>query len=210
MKIIYVLLFSFLLISPLFSLTQQDEDNIAYLNELDTNIISTIDLLGVFNNTACNMIETIMGAEDFSRYLMDLTLECAAMRTIITETGDLAELQRDDAIRQVWDYIKPHAIEYTDIISKDADHKNQLLLDEQYITYQDKINKLRNSIIKEEKIIKKNHQITQKYLALHNQHFIYHLILDFIKDHQYLSCANRQYLVDLIEAVEEAISQSIK
>jgi hypothetical protein len=187
---------------------KQDKNNIAYIDEIDMNIDDTIELIGIFNDIANNMSNSVKGANEFSQYLMGLTLECSSMRKIISESIDLDDLEREWTIRIIWDFLKPHDIELISPISAKADKQNRIVLNELYTIYQDKINHLRKGILDEEKIIKKNNTITTRYLALHNSHFMYHLILGFIENHHYLSRSNRQYLINLIDAVEEAIIES--
>ncbi|MCF7918906.1 MAG: hypothetical protein K9N06_03210 [Candidatus Cloacimonetes bacterium] len=211
MKNTLLIICCLLLLVPAYPVSsQQNKNNIAFLDELDQNIISTIDLLSVFNNIAKNMDASIKDADKFSKYLLDLTMECSAMRSIIAQTQDCNDKEREIAIRLVFDYIKPHEIELNDLVNGGVDEINRKYLTDLEITYQEKINKLRNSLLEEEKIIQQKHMITSRYIALHNRHFIYHLILDFIENQQYLSRTNRQYLIDLIKAVEEGISQSLK
>ena len=209
MKKYLILIFCFVITFSAYAFPKkQDKDNIAYIDEIDLKISDTIELLGIFNNTANNMSNSVQGANDFSQYLMGLTLECSSMRKIISESIDLDDLEREWTIRLIWDFLKPHDIETVSSISAKADKQNRIVLNELYITYQDKINRLRKGIIDEEKIIKEKQTITQRYLALHNSHFMDHLILGFIEEQHYLSRSNRQYLINLIDAVEEAIEES--
>ena len=177
MKKYLILILCFLLALSAYAFPkQQDNDNIAYIDEIDLNISNTIELLGIFNDTANTMSNSVQGADEFSQYLMSLTLECSSMRKIISKSIELDDLEREWTIRLIWDFLKPHDIETMSGISKKADKQNKIVLNELYTTYQDKINRLRKGIIDEEKIIKEKQTITPRYLALHNSHFMYHLI----------------------------------
>lgn len=189
--------------------TKQDNNNLAYLDELDIRLINTIDLISAFNESMKGLVDNnVANAEDFSHFLMDLVLECSAMRKLITQTRDLDDFEREYSIPLLFDYIKPpDEISRHSSIAPDLDKRNRIKLNEMYIEYEDKLNRIRGSIIKEEEIIIQNRALTPKFVALHTRHFIYHLILDFVADHQYLSAPNRQYLIDIIEAVERGMNQ---
>ncbi len=55
--------------------TGQIKNNQLFLEELDKNILSTIQVLEAFNNNAQNLYD-IEGADYYRRFLMDMTLEC--------------------------------------------------------------------------------------------------------------------------------------
>lgn len=207
-----LILICLILISNCFALSnRQDNNNLAYLDELDVKIINTIDLISAFNETMQNLVYEVQNADEFSHYLMDLVIECSSIRKLIEESRDLDPLEREFAIPLLYDSIKPpYPVKRNNIVMPSADEKNRVKLNEMFITYQDKLNKLRGAIINEEKIIIKNGALSQRFVSLHNRHFIYHLILDFISDHQYLSAQNRQYLIDIIAAVEKGIADSVK
>ncbi len=188
---------------PLLAISdQQNKYNIAYLDELDLKLIDAAELIVTFNKTANNMKGSIEGAEDYSRYLLDLTLDISSLRKMINDSLLLDNAQRENTILMMMDQLKPEAIEVKDQVDKSQDMENIKYLDDRLPKLQEQLNKFRSAIIKEESNIATYRKITARYLSLQNRHFVYMLLSCFAQDHHYLSHTNRQFLAELLQSID--------
>ncbi len=189
--------------SPLLAVSvQQDNSNIDYLDELDLKLIDSAELIVTFNKTANNMKSSIEGAEDYSRYLLDLILDISSLRKMINESLQLDPDQRENTILMIFDQLKPEAIIAPNQVNQLQDLDNIKYLDERIPKIHDQLNKYKIDILKEENNIDTYGKITARYLSLQNRHFVYLLLYCFAQDHHYLSPVNRQFLTELIQSID--------
>lgn len=181
---------------------QQDQRNITYLDNLDLKLVDSIDIIIAFNKTAENMKGYIEGAEDFSEYLLALTIEISALRKLIQQSLDLDSDQREIIIRKIMEELKPDDIPVIKQIDSDKDLQNSKYLEQRLVKFNQQLYSYKAEIMKEENSISDSKKISQNYLGTHNRHFVYQLLYCFAMDYPLLSKTNRQFLVDLITAVD--------
>jgi len=203
MKYIVILTLILIFASSLFAVSdKQNNLNITYLDKLDLKLIESIDLILAFNKTAANMKGYIEGAEDFSEYLMGLTMEISTLRKMIQQSQDYDPQQREITIRNIMEELQPDKITAIDEIDKDLDKQNTKYLEQRLIKLNQQLNSYRAEIMKEEESISETQKISQKYLGIHNRHFVYQLLYCFTQDYPILSKTNRQFLKDLIITID--------
>ncbi|MDP8320977.1 MAG: hypothetical protein RAO94_01370 [Candidatus Stygibacter australis] len=203
MKIIAILTLILIITSSLYAVSdQQNKLNISYLDDLDLKLVDSIDLIIAFNKTAENMKGYIEGAEDFSEYLLALTMEISTLRKMIQQSQDLDPDQREITIRKIMEEMQPERIKVKENIDNDLDKQNSKYLEQRLVKLSQQLISYKTEIMKEENIISESQKISQNYLGTHNRHFVYHLLYCFALDYSILSKTNRQFLVDLITAVD--------
>ncbi|MCF7911777.1 MAG: hypothetical protein K9M99_04565 [Candidatus Cloacimonetes bacterium] len=180
----------------------QNKQNIIYLDNLDLSLIESIDLIVAFNKSATNMKGAVQGAEQFSKFLLDLTLELSSLRKTITESLEMDNDQRENTILAMMAELKPQTIEIQYNIDREQDISNSRYLEQRLIKLQNQLNSYRAEIIKTENSISQSKSIPNDFLNLHNRHFIYNLLLCFAQDYQLLSDTNKQFLTDLIQKID--------
>jgi len=203
MKLNLFLYLIILIVFPVFAISdQQNQNNLAYLDELDLRLVESIELITAFNEIAGNMKTDIQGAKEFSHFLFDLTMQTASIRKMIKESLDVVPDRREEIIRLIMAELKPQEIlPLKNILpNKDADNIN--FLERRILIMQNQINSYRSQIVAEENIILDEKVITTKYISLHNRHFIYSMLRNMTEIHHYLSPTNRQYLRDLIQSID--------
>jgi hypothetical protein len=198
-------LFIIILIGAILAAAQQDNNNIIYLDNLDNKLIDTIDMIVAFNKAANNMTGSIKGAQEFSGYLLDLTVDISSLRMMITESLDQTPAQRENTIRNIMAQIQPGNIEPQSNIDPNQDKDNIKYLDQRLPRLLNQLNSYRSKIIDEENTLIEKGAVTERYLSLHNRHFVYQILYSFMIDHRLLSPANRQFLVELIKLIDLSI-----
>ena len=203
MKIIAILTLILIITSSLYAVSdQQNKLNISYLDDLDLKLVDSIDLIIAFNKTAENMKGYIEGAEDFSEYLLALTMEISTLRKMIQQSQDLDPDQREITIRKIMEEMQPERIKVKENIDNDLDKQNSKYLEQRLVKLSQQLKSYKTEIMKEENNISESQKISQKYLGIHNKHFVYQLLNKFTLDYPLLSKTNRQFLIDLITAID--------
>ena len=203
MKIIAILTLILIITSSLYAVSdQQNKLNITYLEELDLKLVDSIDLIIAFNKTAENMKGNIEGAKDFSEYLLTLTMQISTLRKMIQQSQDLDPDQREIIIRKIMEELQPERITVKENIDNDLDQKNSKYLEQRLVKLSQQLKSYKTEIMKEENNISESQKISQKYLGIHNKHFVYQLLYNFTLDYPLLSKTNRQFIIDLITAID--------
>jgi len=203
MKIIAILTLILIITSSLYAVSdQQNKLNITYLEELDLKLVDSIDLIIAFNKTAENMKGNIEGAKDFSEYLLTLTMQISTLRKMIQQSQDLDPDQREIIIRKIMEELQPERITVKENIDNDLDQQNSKYLEQRLVKLSQQLKSYKTEIMKEENNISESQKISQKYLGIHNKHFVYQLLYNFTLDYPLLSKTNRQFIIDLITAID--------
>lgn len=201
----YLIITLLLVFTVILNAATQDDLNVIYLDDLDQKLIDTIDLIISFNNSANNMIGIVDGAEEYSKYLLSITMDTTNLRTTISESLDMLPSEREETIWLIMASLQPEPIDRQTRISSLQDQENSDYLEQRLPKLTEQLTRFRRQIINEEIQIAEKRIITEKYLTLHNRHFIYQLLYCFSLDQHLLSRGNRQYLVDLIKLIDRNI-----
>lgn len=201
----YLIITLLLVFTVILNAATQDDLNVIYLDDLDQKLIDTIDLIISFNNSANNMIGIVDGAEEYSKYLLSITMDTTNLRTTISESLDMLPSEREETIWLIMASLQPEPIDRQTRISSLQDQENSDYLEQRLPKITEQLTRFRRQIINEEIQIAEKRIITEKYLTLHNRHFIYQLLYCFSLDQHLLSRGNRQYLVDLIKLIDRNI-----
>ena len=203
---ITILVFFVLNIFGLEKITKkQNEQNTAYLNQLDANINGTLRILTAFNETTNKMPDLIAGLELFSRFLMERTLDCSNLKKSITESKEMNAEDRESLIQILIATLNPEVKYLPFHISEDVDKRNRESIKVLHAGIVDHVIELQKIIIQEEQGIIESETFNQHFFNLHSQHFIYQLLLDFLEPSQNLSKENRNYLLEMAKALESMI-----
>ena len=203
MKFICLLLIMTITITPLVATSNnQNQLNITYLDNLDLKLVDSIDLIVAFNSSSNNMKGHVQGAEQFSQFLLNLTMELSSLRKTISQSVEFNEVQREEAIHSLMAELKPQAIKFYDKVDSEQDRKNSMYLDQRIVKLHNQLKTYRADIIKSEKSIEESMKIPDDFISLHNRHFIYQLLLCFAQDYQIMSKTNRQFITDLIQKID--------
>ncbi|MDP8221452.1 MAG: hypothetical protein P9X26_08905 [Candidatus Stygibacter frigidus] len=203
MKYITILTLILIIASSLYAVSdKQNKLNITYLDKLDLKLMDSIYLIIAFNKTASNMKGYVEGAEDFSEYLMSLTMEISNLRKMIQQSQDLEPDQREIMIRNIMGELKPEDITVEKVVDDDQDQQNSKYLEQRLVKLNQQLSSYRAEIMKEEESIAESQIISQKYLGTHNRHFVYQLLYCYTLDYPILSKTNRQFLTDIITAID--------
>jgi hypothetical protein len=182
--------------------TGQIKNNQLFLEELDKNILSTIQVLEAFNNNAKNLYD-IEGADYYRRFLMDMTLECGKIRNLIME--GLRSENNEDSILPIILTIRSDIKLQKNQVTLEMDKQNREQLATILKDANQKISMLRKKIIEEEKEIVEIQRINKTYLGYHSYHFLYSLLQDYISVSDYLSIQNRDYLKQIVMNIIDSL-----
>ncbi len=207
-KIILLLLtivFSNLLFSENDISKKQNKLNEEYLQELDSNLIETIDLLAVFNETSKKIPETVTGVSVYRKFLLEMTLECSNIRQKIADSEKKNSIRHEILIQMLISGLKPDVQFLPVPIGNKKDLQNKQLLEIMNERIQKHVTTLRKSILYEEKVILESGTFNKYFLDLHSKHFMYILLLDFLKPGKKLSKENRAYLLIMVKEIEGSL-----
>jgi hypothetical protein len=203
MKYICLLALLSLMIIPMSAASNnQNQLNITYLDNLDLKLVDFIDLIVAFNSSANNMKGHVQDAEQFSQFLLNLTMELSSLRKTISLSVELDDVQREETILSLMAELKPQAIKIYENVDNEQDRTNSKYLDQRIVKLHNQLKSYRAEIIKSEKSIEETLTISDDFISLHNRHFVYQLLLCFAQDYQILSKINRQFLADLIQKID--------
>ena len=98
----FILFISLILFSLFLWGEADDEDynNKLFLQNLDSNILSTIKITTTFNEIANRMVD-IKGVDAYKRFLMDMTIECSNLRSMIRDTDENNAIEREESIKTI-------------------------------------------------------------------------------------------------------------
>ncbi len=184
---------------------KQDQNNQKYLYDLNINLLETIDVLSMFNETSQNMVDMIEGGDRYTTYLMELTIECSRLIEQIRLGENLDPIQKEGQIELMISSLRPEKVERSSAISKKQNDENMEFLNTVKENFDLQLNTLLKEIMNEEKIVQENKIITLNYYRLHTHHFLFSLLSVFVEPSEYLSNNNREYLVLVTKAIEKSI-----
>ena len=188
---------------------EQNMLNREYLVEVDNNITATLDLLTAFNNTLNKMPEYIEGSRLFSKFLMEMTMECSGMRNSIKESLTANAEERDLLIQILIANLNPGVELFSSEIDSEQDNVNKAEIAAIQKTMKFAINELQKKIIVQEKGIVESKTFNKYFFNLHTQHLMYQLSLNFAEPSDKLSCKNRFYLLQVIREIQKISAESM-
>lgn len=188
---------------------EQNMLNREYLVEVDNNITATLDLLTAFNNTLNKMPEYIEGSRLFSKFLMEMTMECSGMRNSIKESLTANAEERDLLIQILIANLNPGVELFSSEIDSAQDDLNKEEIAAIQKTMKFAINELQKKIIVQEKGIVESKTFNKYFFNLHTQHLMYQLSLNFAEPSDKLSRENRFYLLQVIREIQKISAESM-
>jgi hypothetical protein len=185
---------------------EQDESNKKYLILLNDNLITTIDMLQIFNDKG-QEIYLIEQGDIYNSFLFDLTMQCSNLIDKIRQAETFGALERELQIRALIATIKADVEYYERTISDELQEQNSIYLMNVEKNLQAQTSSVLQAIIKEEQVILEKGEVTNNYFRLHTHHFIFSLLSDFIIPSDYLSRRNEDYLVQIVQSVDAAMQK---
>ncbi|MEA2097311.1 MAG: hypothetical protein U9P73_11565 [Candidatus Cloacimonadota bacterium] len=186
----------------------QNNMNLIFLRELDSNLLETIKIMDAYNQATDNIPYDILGTEGYQKFLMEMTMICMNLRNDISSSIELNSEQREMLIKELISSIKPDVKSVSESITKQQDLQGKRFSK----LFKQKINahlkEIRKEIIIEEEKIIESKTFDQYYFHLHSQQFIYHLIMNFLKLSEHLSRSNRAFLIRVTAEIEYNIVNS--
>ena len=207
------LVVTILLIGMLFSLNAeisktQNNKNLKFLRELDSNLLETIKVMDAFNKASNNIQYEVLGIEHYQKFLMEMTMICMNLRNDISNSVKLNSEQREIFVQELINSIKPDVKLVSESISEKQDKQGRQLSKILKQKIKVHLKELREEIIIEENKIIESKTFDQYYFHLHSMQFIYHLVLDFFKPSDNLSRSNRALLIRVATEIEYNIINS--
>jgi hypothetical protein len=188
----------------------QDDRNKEFMLELDKNILSSIMFLTTFNDGVKNMPEDVTGAETYKHFLMEMTIECSKFRESIRNSENMKKGERELQIKLMITSLKPDVVFDTGKVSKQKNEANIQRLDESEKMLKKMSEKAMKAMLGMEQEIVETRKIKQEYIAVHSQHFLYSLLLDFIDINDLMSKKNRNHLASVVKDMEMSFVQQKK
>ncbi len=186
----------------------QNNMNLIFLRELDSNLLETIKIMDAYNQATNNIPYEVLGTERYQKFLMEMTMICMNLRNDISSSTELNSEQREMLIKELISSIKADVKSVSESITEQQDLQGKRFSK----LFKQKINahlkEIRKEIIIEEEKIIESKTFDQYYFHLHSQQFIYHLIMDFLKPSEYLSKSNRAFLIRIAAEIEYNIINS--
>lgn len=212
MRFLNIFLLMILLSSSLFAQDQvisekQDEFNRKYLIQLNNNLLSTIDMLQVFNEKG-QEIYLIKQGELYNSFLLDLTMQCSNLIDKIRQAEVMSPLARELQIRALIATIKADVEYNSEEVPEAQQRENSNYLTNVEINLNAQTASVLQAMVKEEKLILEKGEVTTNYLRLHTHHFLFSLLEDFIQPSDYLSPANENYLVQIVQSVDASLQKN--
>ena len=180
----------------------QNNMNLIFLRELDSNLLETIKIMDAYNQATDNIPYEVFGIERYQKFLMEMTMICMNLRNDISSSIELNSEQREVFVNELINSLKPDVKSISESITKQQDLQGKQfckLLKKKINTHLKDIRK--EIIIEEEKIIESK-TFDQYFFHLHSQQFIYQLVLNFLKPSDHLSRSNRAFLIRVAAEIE--------
>ncbi len=202
-KIVLIFLLATIFIGLNAEITKtQNNMNLIFLRELDSNLLESIKIMDAYNQATDNIPYEVLGLEKYQKFLMEMTMICMNLRNDITSSIELNSEQREVFVKDLISSLKPDVKSITESITKQQDLQGKQfcrLLKQKINTHLKDIRK--EIIIEEEKIIESK-TFDQYFFHLHSQQFIYQLVLNFLKPSDHLSRTNRAFLIRVAAEIE--------
>ena len=186
----------------------QNNLNLIFLRELDSNLLETIKIMDVYNQATNNIPYEVLGTERYQKFLMEMTMICMNLRNEISSSIEFNSEQREEFIHELTSSIKPDVKLISDSITKQQDMQGKQFSKLLIQKINSHLKDIRKEIIIEEEKIIESKTFDQYYFHLHSQQFIYHLIIDFLKPSKHLSKSNRAFLIRVAAEIEYNIINS--
>lgn len=179
----------------------QDIENQAFLKALDENLINSIRMLSAFDAGADRM-DSFKGVPEYRQFLMNNTMECSQMRSIITAAEGAEATERNARIRELIETINPGiSFEYKPV-NDEQDQENRVYLARFGTLMMQEIKHLTGMIVERERTFAASGTLDQEYFNLHSHHYLYSMVLNLISPSKHLSKTNRAVLAHLVHGVE--------
>jgi len=207
------LIITILLIGSLLSLNAeisktQNNKNLKFLRQVDSNILETIKIMDTFNKASNNIPFDVLGIEHYQKYLMEMTMICMNLRNDISSSVELNSEQREIFIQELINSIKPDVKGISETINEKQDKQGKQLCELLRQKINAHLKEIRKEIIIEEEKIIESKTFDQYYFHLHSQQFIYHLVMNLLKPSEHLSRSNRAFLIRVTAEIEYNIVNS--
>ena len=186
----------------------QNNMNLIFLRELDSNLLDTIKIMDAYNHAMNNIPYEVLGAEHYQKFLMEMTMICMNLRNEISSSIEFNSEQREEFIQELISSIKPDVKLVTESITKQQDMQGKQFSKMFIQKINSHLKEIRKEIIAEEEKIMESKTFDQYYFHLHSQQFIYQLIMDFLKPSENLSKSNRAFLIRVAAEIEYNIINS--
>lgn len=201
--VVFCLIFSFMLFPKEKISQHQDENNSSYLQQLDANINGTLQILTAFNTAANKMPDLVTGLDIYSKFLMELTLECSNLKNSIAVSAEMTAEEREILIQDLIASLNPSVKFLPFFIDDKKDEQNRELMQIMHKRVIEHVVDLQKKILQEEKGIIESKTFNKYFFNLHSQHFLYQLLLDFMEPADKLSRDNRDYLLKMTRELED-------
>ncbi|MDP8201647.1 MAG: hypothetical protein P9M11_05850 [Candidatus Tenebribacter burtonii] len=186
----------------------QNNMNLIFLRELDSNLLETIKIMDVYNQVANNISYDVLGIEHYQKFLMEMTMICMNLRNDISSSVELNSEQREIFVNELINSLKPDVKSITGQITEEQDMQgkqfNKLIIQK----INNHLKEIRKEIIIQEEMIIESKTFDQYFFHLHSQQFIYQLVLNFLKPSDYLSRLNRAFIIRVASEIEYNILNS--
>ena len=186
----------------------QNNMNLIFLREVDSNLLETIKIMDAYNHAMNNIPYEVLGIEHYQKFLMEMTMICMNLRKEISNSIELNSELRELLIQELIISIKPDVKLVLEPITKQQNLQGKQfskLLSQRINSH---LKDIRKEIIVEEEKIMESKTFDQYYFHIHSKQFIYHLIMDFIKPSEHLSRSNRAFLLRVAAEIEYNIINS--
>ncbi|MCK5051708.1 MAG: hypothetical protein KAS53_08300 [Candidatus Cloacimonetes bacterium] len=186
----------------------QNNMNLIFLRELDSNLLETIKIMDAYNQATDNIPYEVLGIEKYQKFLMEMTMICMNLRNDISSSFELNSEQREVFIQELISSIKPDVKSISESISKKQDLQGKQFCKLFIRKINAHLKDIRKGIFIEEEKIIESKTFDQYYFHLHSQQFIYQLVLNFLKPSDHLSRSNRAFLIRVAAEIEYNIINS--
>ena len=186
----------------------QNNMNLIFLRELDSNLLETIKIMDAYNQATNNIPYEVLGVEKYQKFLMEMTMICMNLRNDISSSFELNSEQREVFIQELISSIKPDVKSISESISKKQDLQGKQFCKLFIRKINAHLKDIRKGIFIEEEKIIESKTFDQYYFHLHSQQFIYQLVLNFLKPSDNLSRSNRAFLIRIAAEIEYNIINS--
>ena len=186
----------------------QNNMNLIFLRELNSNLLDTIKMMDAYNKASDNVPYEVLGTEKYKKFLMEMTMICMNLRNDISSSIELNFEQREIFVQELISSIKPDVKIISESIMKQQDLQGVQFGKLFMQRINSHLKDIRKEIITEEEKIMESKTFDQYYFHLHSQQFIYQLIMDFMQPFEHLSKKNRAFIIRIAAEIEYKITNS--
>ena len=186
----------------------QNNMNLTFLRELNSNLLETIKIMDAYNHAANNISYDVLGIDYYQKFLMEMTIICMNLRNEISSSIEFNSEQRELFIQELISSIKMDVEFVPESITKQQDMQGKRFSKLFIQKINSHLKDIRKEIISEEEKIMESKTFDQYFFHLHSQQFIYNLITDYLKPSEHLSRSNRAFLIRIAAEIEYNIINS--